>query len=86
MQKKMITGDEIPCFQYDPENKRHILQWKQPTSPRPEKTCMSKSQVKTMLHFLRYQGYFSLLIHSTRSNSQPNLLCWINEMVTWRLA
>jgi len=26
-------------------------------------------------HFVRYQGYCSLRIHSTRSNSQPSLLC-----------
>jgi hypothetical protein len=26
-------------------------------------------------HFLRYQGYCSLRIHSIRPNSQPSLLC-----------
>ena len=24
----VITGDEAGCFQYDPETKRHSMQWK----------------------------------------------------------
>ena len=24
----VITGDETGCFQYDPETKRHSMQWK----------------------------------------------------------
>jgi histone-lysine N-methyltransferase SETMAR len=54
---KVITGDETRCFQYDPE----ILQWKQQTSPRPKKTRMLKSQMKTMLiTFLDIKG----IVHS----------------------
>jgi len=30
---QIISGDETRCFQYDPETKRHSLQWKQLTSP-----------------------------------------------------
>jgi hypothetical protein len=37
----------------------------------------------TVRHFLRYQGYCSLWIHSTRPNSQPSLLWGNTEAVTW---
>jgi hypothetical protein len=33
-------------------------------------------------HFVQYQGYCSLLIHSTRPNSQPSLLGGNTEVVT----
>jgi hypothetical protein len=36
-------------------------------------------------HFLRCQGYCSLWAHSTRPNSQPNLLCGNFEAITWIL-
>jgi len=34
-------------------------------------------------HFLQYQGYYSLLIHSTRPNSLSSLLCGNIEAVMW---
>jgi len=34
-------------------------------------------------HFLLYQGYWWLWIHSTKPNSQQSLLCENNEAVTW---
>jgi hypothetical protein len=46
---EIITGDEIWCFEYDPESRRQSLQQKQPTSPRSNEARMSKSQMKTML-------------------------------------
>jgi transposase len=58
---KIITACETWFFQYDPESKRQILQWIQPTSPRPNKARMSKSQMKTMLrNFL----YIKATVHS----------------------
>jgi len=45
---RVITGDETWCFQYDPETKRQSMQWKTHNSPRPKKTRMCPSQVKTM--------------------------------------
>ena len=47
--RQFITGDEIWVFQYDPETKRHSMQWKTAESPRPKKACMSKSKIKVML-------------------------------------
>jgi len=34
---RVITGDEIWVYQYDPETKRQIAQWKTANSPRPKK-------------------------------------------------
>jgi len=34
---KVITGDEILYYGYDPETKEASSQWKTPTSPRPKK-------------------------------------------------
>jgi hypothetical protein len=45
---RVITADETWCFQYDPETKRHSMQWKTQNSPQPKKARMSQSQVKTM--------------------------------------
>ena len=46
---RIITGDETWCYQYDPETKRQSMQWTSPSSPRPQKARMSRSQIKTML-------------------------------------
>ena len=50
--EKVITGDELWIFEYDPETKRQSCQWKSPDSPRPKKARMQKSQVKVMLIML----------------------------------
>ncbi|VVC26506.1 Hypothetical protein CINCED_3A009587 [Cinara cedri] len=34
---KVITGDESWCYEYDPENKQQLSQWKSPASPRSKK-------------------------------------------------
>jgi hypothetical protein len=46
---KIITGDEIWCFVFDPETKRHSSEWAGETSARPKKLKFQKSRVKTML-------------------------------------
>ena len=46
---RVITGDEMWCFQYDPETKRQSMQWKTQNSPWPKKARMSRSPVKTRL-------------------------------------
>ena len=45
----IVTGDETWCFQYDPETKRQSAEWKHPTEPKPKKSRLEKSKVKTML-------------------------------------
>jgi len=45
----VITGDESIVYAKDPEKKLQSLQWKSPGSPRPKKTRMHKSKLKTML-------------------------------------
>jgi hypothetical protein len=47
--QKLSFGDEIWCFQYDPISKQQSLQLKQLTSSQPNKGCILKSQIKTML-------------------------------------
>jgi histone-lysine N-methyltransferase SETMAR len=49
----VITGDETWCFQCDAVTKRHSMQWKTQKSPWSKKARMSRSQLKTMLVFLR---------------------------------
>jgi hypothetical protein len=46
---RVITDDETWCFQYDPETKRHSMQWKTYNSPRLNVARMSHLQFKTML-------------------------------------
>jgi len=46
---RVITGDETWVYQYDPESKRQIAQWRTANSPRPKKFRQSKSRIKTML-------------------------------------
>lgn len=45
----IVTGDETWCFQYDPKTKRQSAEWKHPTEPKPKKSRLEKSKVKTML-------------------------------------
>jgi hypothetical protein len=56
---RVITGDESWCFQYDPEAKRQIMQWKTSASPRPKKARMSRAQVKTMFIFFITRALFT---------------------------
>ena len=68
---RVITGDETWCFQYDPENKGQSMQWKTQNSPRPKKTRMSWSQVKTMLVcFFDHKGivHYELTSHGQTVN------------------
>ena len=45
----IVKGDETWCYQYDPETKRQSMAWYSPSSPRPSKSRLQKSKVKTML-------------------------------------
>ena len=47
--RTIVTGDETQCYQFDPESKRQSMEWHSPSSPRPRKSCLQKSKVKTML-------------------------------------
>ena len=46
---RVITGDELWIFEYDPETKRRSREWHTANSPRPKKARMSKSKIKSML-------------------------------------
>lgn len=45
----IVTGDETWCFQYDPETKRQSAKWQAPSEPKPKKSRLEKSKVKSML-------------------------------------
>jgi len=46
---KIVTGDEMWCFQYDPETKCQSAEWKAPDEPKAKKSRLEKSKVKTVL-------------------------------------
>jgi len=61
MSDRVITGDEMRYFQYDPETKRQTMQWKTQNSPRPKKTTHVSVAVQDhACVFLRAQGDSSL--------------------------
>ena len=47
--KKIIAGDELLVYSYDPEANTQSFQWKLPDSPYPKKVRQSHNQIKTML-------------------------------------
>jgi hypothetical protein len=46
---RVITSDEMWCFQYNPETKQQSTQWKTQNSPQAKKARMFQLQVKIML-------------------------------------
>ena len=52
----IITGDETWVYDYDPETKQQLSQWKSPNSPRPKKARQVRSNVKSILFFCDIQG------------------------------
>ena len=74
---RVITGDEIWVYQYDPETKRQSAQWKTANSPRPKKFRQSKSRVKTMLlTVLILEGPFIMNLYQLDKQS-TKLTVWI---------
>ena len=47
--ENIVTRDETWCYQFDPESKRQSMAWCTYTSPRPKKSRLQKSKVKTLL-------------------------------------
>jgi len=55
--KKIVTGDEMWCFAYDPTTKRQSAAWVGETSPRLTKLGFQNSRVKAMLvNLFDWQG------------------------------
>jgi len=46
--RTIVTGDETWCYQFDPESKRQSMEWRSPSSPRPKKSRLQNSKVKTI--------------------------------------
>jgi hypothetical protein len=53
---KIMTGDEIWCFAYDPETKRQSSEWVGETFHPPTKLKFQRFRIKTMLIFFDSQG------------------------------
>jgi hypothetical protein len=47
--KRIVTGDESCCFQYDPETKRESMVWRSARLSSSKKIRLQKSRVKTTL-------------------------------------
>ncbi|GBL86311.1 Mariner Mos1 transposase [Araneus ventricosus] len=47
--KTIFTSDETWRLRYDPEDKRHSMEWLGPWSPKSKKARSEKSRIKTML-------------------------------------
>lgn len=45
----IVTGDETWCFQYEPSTKRDSSEWVGAGDPRPKKSRLQQSRVKTLL-------------------------------------
>ena len=56
--KKVITGDELWVYSYNPETKAQSSQWKLPCSPHPKKVQQSCNKIKTMLTVFFWLGRF----------------------------
>ena len=70
----VVTGDETWVYQYEPETKQQIAQWKTANSSRAEIFRRSKSRVKTMLlTFLISEGLFIMNLYQL-NKQLPSLL------------
>ena len=49
--RRIVTGDEIWVYHYEPESKRQSLEWKHPGSPVTKKFKIQASAGKVMLTF-----------------------------------
>jgi len=78
---RVITGDEMWCFQYDPETKRQSLQWKTQNLPWPKKACTFQSQVKTMLVCF-FDHKWIVHYEFTAQGQMVNQQCYL-EVLTW---
>jgi hypothetical protein len=51
-----LAGEEAWCYQFDPDSKRQSMEWRTPSSPRPKKSRLQKSKVKTLIAFFDSDG------------------------------
>ena len=50
--ENIAMGGKTWCYQFDPKSKRQSMVWCSPTSPRPKKSRLQNSKVKTLLSAL----------------------------------
>ena len=72
---KIITGDEIWCFAYDPETNQQSSQWVSEKSPRPLKLKCQRSRIKNILiTFFRLSLRRPQIVRTKRKNSKCRTL------------
>jgi hypothetical protein len=69
---RVITGDEIWCFQHSPETNCQSMHWKTKNLlQQKEPACLT---VRSCVMFLQSQEYSSLWIHCARTDSESAVL------------
>ena len=84
--KRVVTGDELWIFEYDPPTKRQTLEWKSALSPGPKKARVFKSKTKVMLiAFLHVHGIvhakFLTQDHTINQHVYKNILRRLMRLV-----
>jgi hypothetical protein len=75
---KIIMGDEILSFVYDPKTKRQTSEWVGETSPRPKKLKFQRSRIKTERKTVNaefYKGVMDRLLKHIQRVPPPAFCC-----------
>ena len=66
---RVMTGDGTWVYQYEPETKRQIAQWKTANSPRSKKSVSQNQESKQLLTFLILEGLFIMNLNQMDKQS-----------------
>jgi len=67
---RIITGDEIWVYKYDPETKPQSAQWKTAYSPRPKKSVVPNQETNKFVEFFILEGL--LIMNLYQLDKQTN--------------
>jgi len=79
---RIITGNEMWCYLYDPQTKWQSLYWKCPTLPKKQTSCAHRSKSKVML-----EVFFKQCIplgHTVNKTMYRNILCCLRDTIHWK--
>jgi len=66
---RVIIGDEIWVYQYDPKTKRQTAQWKTANSPRPKKNPSVQIKSQNNVDFFILEGLFIMNLYQLDKQS-----------------